>query len=135
MDILNSSSKMLLPLKHEGREGSEALGEGGLGSRPPGKALEGTQPGGLPARGGMLTQGSPPTRQGAASQVQIVLLITEGLAASQDQGGQFQLLMGKDKQARRDPCQAGDGSWQDLRPRAGTGVLNQKEPMGAAQSQ
>lgn len=57
-----------------------------------GKALEGSKPGGLPARGGMPTQGRPPSRQVVALQVHLFLLITKDLAASQDRrrnGGHF----------------------------------------------
>lgn len=63
---------------------------------------------------GLLIRGSPPIRQVAALQVQLILPTTEDLAASQDQGGQFELLMEKDTRARKDSRQTGDGSWQDF---------------------
>lgn len=63
-------------------------------------------------------------------QVQLCLLITKDLAASQGGGGEgpFELLMDKDKQARRDPCQKGDASWRGFRPWGKVG-FSTKEPL------
>lgn len=36
--------------------------------------------------------------------------------------------MDKDKRARRDPCQTGDGSWQDFRPRGWVEFSTKKSP-------
>lgn len=74
-------------------EGRGALGEEGVEPRSSwGLAQEGNKwwrGGGIqPARGGMPMQGSP-IRQVAAAQVRLIFLITEDLAVSQDQGGQF----------------------------------------------
>lgn len=74
------------------REGSRGLSEEGLESQPSlgdgsvRKWVGGAECG---AESKTCSQGSPPVRQVAAPQNQRILLITAGLAASQDKGGRF----------------------------------------------
>lgn len=107
IDILNSSGKTMLLLKPgaQGKERKCSFGCGGAGGQTSqGKALEGDKPGGLPARGGMVTPGSPLIRQVAALQVQLILLITEGLAASQTKGRNFNSSRTRTSKPERTPA-------------------------------
>lgn len=69
-------------LGEEGLESQTSLGDGSVGKRVGGKECWGRN-------AKHAHRGSPPVRQVAALQNQLILLITEDLAASQDKGGQF----------------------------------------------
>ena len=69
-------------LSEEGLESQTSLGDGSVGKRVGGKECSGRKT-------KHAHRGSPPVRQVAALHNQLILLITEDLAASQDKGGQF----------------------------------------------
>lgn len=103
------------------REGSGALGEEGVGPDLSGEQLgremgAGVQGAGV-ARGSMLTRGPPFCQTGGRHAGPANPPNHRGSGHQPSRGGgTFNSSWGRAGKPERNPCQTGDGSWQDFRP-------------------